>query len=392
VVLTSSLPLTNIETCHIHCNDILCGRGYATSKQQHVGNRHFRDLITANKAAYDGLTKKQKLMFARSIVDMVHSTRPAGRFLMKDVTTGLWSDIGMARSLEKTSQALREAQVSPSVSAGQSSRTLEDRSVALTVLSESIASVSTTVASNHSQKTAQSKQVIIPPHLRHVYRIAPRQIPDWIDPRDGQQEVPDNSKPNNNKSFQYPPAPATPLQLSPLTMSVSHDGPSYMARSQPHTQYSPRPQPVSPSTETPSTPPSIWRLHRFNSPFGSLPDIFRSSSTISHLIAKPHTMTEPSFDTITTEEWNGIATTQSMQSSTVRSDLLIDQQECNKRPKIQSALSLDERVVGRERGKSALGTRGPSRSPSSVSRQRNHIHDIALSTTDFLGLNELSVK
>ena len=69
---------------------------------------HFRELVAANKKTYVSLTKKQKMLVARKIVETVHSTEPPGRFLAKDLDTGLWYDIGLPRSLEKTSQALRE--------------------------------------------------------------------------------------------------------------------------------------------------------------------------------------------------------------------------------------------------------------------------------------------
>ena len=81
-------------------DDILCGRG--GSSNRHLGNIHFRELVAANKQIYVGLTKKQKMSVARKIVDAIHST--GGRFLAKDLDTGLFYDIGLPRSLEKTSQ------------------------------------------------------------------------------------------------------------------------------------------------------------------------------------------------------------------------------------------------------------------------------------------------
>jgi hypothetical protein len=84
-----------------HSNDVLCGRG--GSSNRHLGNIHFRELVAANKKTYVGLTKKQKMLVARKIVDAVRSTNPPGRFLAKDLDTGLFYDIGLPRSLEKTS-------------------------------------------------------------------------------------------------------------------------------------------------------------------------------------------------------------------------------------------------------------------------------------------------
>jgi hypothetical protein len=53
-------------------------------------------------------TKKQKMSISRSIVEAVRSMNPPGRFLDKDSVTGLWSDIGDRKAIEKTSQALRD--------------------------------------------------------------------------------------------------------------------------------------------------------------------------------------------------------------------------------------------------------------------------------------------
>lgn len=175
---SSPLPLNNIETCHVHCNDVLCGRGHATT--HHIGNRNFRDLIASNRELYAGLSRKQKQVFVRSIVDMVHSTRPTGRFLMRDSTTGLWNDIGMTRSLEKTMQALREAGIQQS---DEGVLGKEDKSVALSTASESLASASTTPASNNSQKKKHLQPISIPPHLKTIFGLSPRGIPDSVNPR-----------------------------------------------------------------------------------------------------------------------------------------------------------------------------------------------------------------
>jgi hypothetical protein len=95
---SSSKRRTDIE--QPRSNDILCGRG--GSSNRHLGNIHFRELVAANKSIYVGLTKKQKMLVARKIVDAIHNTN--GRFLSKDLDTGLFYDIGLPRSLEKTSQ------------------------------------------------------------------------------------------------------------------------------------------------------------------------------------------------------------------------------------------------------------------------------------------------
>ena len=102
------------DICVPHPHDVLCERGGSTN--WHVGNTNFRDLVSGNKALYVTLTKRQKIMVARSIVQAIRSQNLPGRFLQKDAGTGLWFDIGRPRALEKTSQALREKSSSSSSS------------------------------------------------------------------------------------------------------------------------------------------------------------------------------------------------------------------------------------------------------------------------------------
>jgi len=46
-------------------------------------------------------TKRQKMAISRSIVEAVRSLEPPGRFLEKNPDTGLWSDIGDKKAIEK---------------------------------------------------------------------------------------------------------------------------------------------------------------------------------------------------------------------------------------------------------------------------------------------------
>ncbi len=57
-------------------------------------------------------TKRQKMSISKSIVEAVRSMDPPGRFLEKNNETGLWSDIGDKKAIEKTSQALRDGAAS----------------------------------------------------------------------------------------------------------------------------------------------------------------------------------------------------------------------------------------------------------------------------------------
>ena len=57
---------------------------------------------------YVSSNKRDKMAISRSIVEAVRARSPPGRFLEKDVDTGLWFDIGDKKAIEKTSQALRD--------------------------------------------------------------------------------------------------------------------------------------------------------------------------------------------------------------------------------------------------------------------------------------------
>ena len=101
-------------------NDVLCGRGTGGSSNPHDGNNRFQQLVATQRAYYQSLiSKKQKLVVARFIVDLIRGV--GGRFLARGGggnatsrgnyhamgSTG-WYDIGFALSLEKASQALCE--------------------------------------------------------------------------------------------------------------------------------------------------------------------------------------------------------------------------------------------------------------------------------------------
>lgn len=89
-------------------NDVLCGRGGRIN--QHTGNVKFRDIINSKKKDYLAPTTKklEKAHIAAAIVNDIRSMEPPGRFLKEDRDTGLWFDIGDAKAIKKTGQALRE--------------------------------------------------------------------------------------------------------------------------------------------------------------------------------------------------------------------------------------------------------------------------------------------
>ena len=70
---------------------------------------HLSDLSVyhiSKQELYVSSNKRDKMAISRSIVEAVRARRPPGRFLEKDVDTGLWFDIGDKKAIEKTSQAL----------------------------------------------------------------------------------------------------------------------------------------------------------------------------------------------------------------------------------------------------------------------------------------------
>jgi hypothetical protein len=89
-------------------NDVLCGRGGRINS--HPGNVQFRDIINAKKKEYLAPTTKklEKAHIAAAIVSDIRFMDPPGRFLKEERDTGLWFDIGDAKAIKKTGQALRE--------------------------------------------------------------------------------------------------------------------------------------------------------------------------------------------------------------------------------------------------------------------------------------------
>jgi hypothetical protein len=89
-------------------NDVLCGRGGRINS--HAGNVQFRDVINSRKKEYlaPSTKKLEKAHIAAAIVNDIRNMDPPGRFLKEDRDTGLWFDIGDAKAIKKTGQALRE--------------------------------------------------------------------------------------------------------------------------------------------------------------------------------------------------------------------------------------------------------------------------------------------
>jgi hypothetical protein len=221
------IQTSQAQIMHPHVTDILCGRGGSSSR--HTGNLHFRELIAANKARYSSLTKKQKMMLAREIVDLIHGADPPGRFRARDMQTGYWCDIGLPRSLEKTSQALREKPSSSSSSSNtvaartmspisdiMDSTDMEDQPESIVSSPSDVSDQNTQVtmttvaagnksgAANLYSKSSRSMQaappITIPSHLKAVY--APRNT------RHGTAAAPETS-PQIPRLQEMPPYPGS---------------------------------------------------------------------------------------------------------------------------------------------------------------------------------------
>lgn len=183
-----------------HPNDVLCGRGGATNA--HTGNLNFRALVAANKEVYVTLTKKQKMLMARAIVNTVHRQEPPGRFLQKDAVSGTWFDIGLPRSLEKTSQALREKTAADKAAASAvddrdgseaGSRTPDPTTPPNSAPSSPV-STHTPIRSTRSGSNIDPPEIIIPDHLEAQFnpQLARRRMSAYPDypPRAAQPYLP----------------------------------------------------------------------------------------------------------------------------------------------------------------------------------------------------------
>eukprot|EP00977_Amphora_coffeiformis_P005946 scaffold1267_cov171-Amphora_coffeaeformis.AAC.22 len=196
-------------------NDVLCGKG--RSSICHPGNQRFRELIEANRGEYARATRKQKAYLANSIVDLIRSAQPPGRFLLRDVETGRWYDIGRNRSFEKTSQSLREK---------------------------------ATVAGNQNQGERPHGRpgLVIPEHLKHIYQqpgspTEYRNPPHTVDARQGGHH-------NTQAMYHYPISSASSYEVvSPCSSNLSdthHHMNTPISLMAHHSMVTPSPRPYSP--------------------------------------------------------------------------------------------------------------------------------------------------
>mgnify|MGYP003497921352 CR=1 FL=1 len=96
--------LHEVSLSHTNAFPVLCGRGGAVNK--HPGNVVYRLVVDHNKEMYRQITKRQRTMVSKSIVQTIANA--GGRFLQADARSGQWNEIDFKRAVQKTSQALRE--------------------------------------------------------------------------------------------------------------------------------------------------------------------------------------------------------------------------------------------------------------------------------------------
>ena len=102
---TSSWPMKNVP--RPGDNDVMCGRGAGTN--YHPGNKKYRQMVEDRKIDYHiKFDRHQKKLIAPEIVQNVRNQNPPGRFLERNKDTGKWDDVGDAKAIDKTVQALRE--------------------------------------------------------------------------------------------------------------------------------------------------------------------------------------------------------------------------------------------------------------------------------------------
>jgi hypothetical protein len=404
--------------------DVLCGRGGSSSR--HTGNLLFRELIAANKANYSNLTKKQKMMVARQIVDLIHGSQ--GRFLARNAhtETAYWCDIGLPRSLEKTSQALREKNSGSGVTKTRPIGVLEidptdvddqadsvfsfgsygsDQLTQATQATQATQTTQTTdttaIAGNQSgsnmtsSRNMQAPPITIPPHLQAVY--APRSA------RHGQPSRATTAQPDT-----YPPIPRLP-DMSPYStfMLPFRVSPQSQFHGGSHGPGNFEPPPPPPPPPPPSLAPLQLVAAEMNNSMTSnvddpVPAFASSSSSVSS--GKNNNNGPASVMRVKSEISPARQPTWKRRRTTGTPRLNADDKQSEPLEyAIQSQLSLEERVIrpltspaalhqgrsgARSRPLNRTGSRTSSFSSSAAAKSADLDGLAALSTAAFLRLDE----
>jgi hypothetical protein len=77
----------------LHDNDVFCGRG--SHCFNHPGNGRFREIVsTYVPRYYNAINKFEKSSILHEVVMFIRSTSPGAGFVMRDVETGRYFEVG----------------------------------------------------------------------------------------------------------------------------------------------------------------------------------------------------------------------------------------------------------------------------------------------------------
>jgi hypothetical protein len=77
----------------LHEYDVFCGKG--SMYFNHVGNHHFREIVSFNLQRYNNLTcRYAKSKTLHDVVDYIRSTSTGAGFVTKDRETGRYYEVG----------------------------------------------------------------------------------------------------------------------------------------------------------------------------------------------------------------------------------------------------------------------------------------------------------
>jgi len=230
-------------------NDVLCGRGGRINS--HAGNVQFRDIIHSKKKEYLAPTTKklEKAHIAAGIVNDIRTMNPPGRFLKEEKGTGMWYDIGDAKAIKKTGQALREdaPDIRPAIdveggSSGDEKKPGATKNMENTGMVKSSAkksdippSVAISQRASHPRRGSnetQRTQTLIPilPQQYNVNNNAQRQTPDYhgqmsMPPPFAQQGQQQFMQQQSSQGFQSRSIPLqVPLGVRSSFPNKSHSG------------------------------------------------------------------------------------------------------------------------------------------------------------------------
>lgn len=93
---------------HVGPNDVIQGNGKTT--QSLVGNKRYRVWIDLHSASFaKALSQDDRIHIATSVVNTVCGSKPPGRFLAMDITSGMWCEMPQESAVSMTMNVLHQA-------------------------------------------------------------------------------------------------------------------------------------------------------------------------------------------------------------------------------------------------------------------------------------------